>query len=746
MSVANSRIFDLSFLKFLVLYLLIPSVVTLFIVINFLRLIEFDLNAPLFYFGEESYNVALIKSFIENGWWSHVNSNIATPSGWPLYALPLGSDNLNWLIIKIISFFTSNPFLVANTFYLLSFPLIAIVSMIIMKKLGFSYSTSLVIAIIFSFLPFHFFRNTNYLFLSNYSVVPIGVFMVFTCFKPSVLNLNTDTKFFSKHNTSPIIYFLTMAVIMASGGIYYAFFTVILLIFIGLLEFIINRSKASAFLSILGIATITLVEILNNLPFLRYISKSGINWIYFSKGPQDAETYGLKISQLLLPIENHRILKFGAFSRFYNQTAPLVNENAGSALGIIGVLGFLFLIFWFAYKLINHKRKWENERLDFLGLLNIMLILFVGVGGIGALVSYLIVPGIAGLNRASIFIGFISLLAVAILIDKLRVMVMPVPAMRPLYFIVIPGILIIGLIDILPERSSVIKQEKIVEIFRADQNFFEKLEASVPNSSEIFQLPYSSFPQNKQFNKIKPFDYLHPYLLSDHLRWSDGALKSSSDDKWMREVSTAPVPAMIQALKEKDFDGILIDRLGYEDNGESIEAQLEGNLGVPSLISIDSRYTYFKLTDFNLSIPFLTNNEIVFGLEGNSDNYTVVGWSFNEPGYTWTVDRRSVIVIPPVSEDTVQGIVITGWAERKGQLGQKVEFVLNNTVIGDTLVTTNRNYFFSIPHGVLNDNANNILRINTPEAISLYEKGISSDTRILGMAVRKIKFQTKPEK
>ena len=60
------------------------------------------------------------------------------------------------------------------------------------------------------------------------------------------------------------------------------------------------------------------------------------------------------------------------------------------------------------------------------------------------------------------------------------------------------------------------------------------------------------------------YDQVHPYLHSDELRWSYGAMKGRPEDVG----DDVESPSQAAAL---GFAGVAIDRFGYADNGAAVE-------------------------------------------------------------------------------------------------------------------------------------------------------------------------------
>lgn len=138
-------------------------------------LYDIDLTIPLAYSGDALLNSMWIKSIIDHGWYLH-NDSVGAPFGLDMndYAM---SDNLHLLFIKIISLFSSNYALVMNLYYLLTYPITVVTSLIVLRHFKLSCPTASAASLIYAFLPYHFMRGEGHLFLASYYLVPF-LFMI----------------------------------------------------------------------------------------------------------------------------------------------------------------------------------------------------------------------------------------------------------------------------------------------------------------------------------------------------------------------------------------------------------------------------------------------------------------------------------------------------------------------------------------------------------------------------------------
>jgi len=111
----------------------------------------------------------------------------------------------------------------------------------------------------------------------------------------------------------------------------------------------------------------------------------------------------------------------------------------------------------------------------------------------------------------------------------------------------------------------------------------------------VFQLPYVAFPESAFVHRMVDYDHLRPYLHSDSIHWSYGAVKGRKTANWQERVAQLPAAEMIKELQAEEFGGVWIDGFGYADGGEAIVREFSDALGAQGIPSESGRYTFFVL-------------------------------------------------------------------------------------------------------------------------------------------------------
>ncbi|HEX7771684.1 MAG TPA: hypothetical protein VF435_04640, partial [Pyrinomonadaceae bacterium] len=376
------------------------------------------------------------------------------------------------------------------------------------------------------------------------------------------------------------------------------FFGCFLLLIAGLLALVMKRDVYALLTSVILVVVMAVTVAINLSPSIVYLRQHG-NPQSMDRVPGEAETFALKISQLLLPVTDHRVQWLADLKTKYNH-GPLINENNNATLGVIGSAGFLILLG--ALVGARREREFSPERptdlLLPLSKFNIAAVLLGTIGGFSSLFALLISSQIRSYNRISIFIGFFCLFAVVLLFEALAQRTVRSRTSQVVFAVVLGVVLIVGVLDQTSE-FFVPPYAALNAEFNDNRQFIAKVEQTVPRNSMIFQLPYIPFPEHPPVNDMVDYDHFKAYLHSRALRWSYGALRGREGDAWQKSIATRPLPELVEALAFSGFNGIYIDRFGYSDRGAALESELSGIVGKTPIVSNSGRLSFFSMLEYN---------------------------------------------------------------------------------------------------------------------------------------------------
>jgi phosphoglycerol transferase len=555
------------------------AALSLVILLWALQLWKADLSVPLSYGGDGIYYQTLIKGMIDNGWYLH-NDRLGRPGVMELGDFPISDGWFHYLVVKLLGWLVPDAAVVFNLFCLLTFPLVATSALFVLRRLGVSSGIAAVVALLFTFLPFHLLR-LGHLFLAAYYFVPLTVLVV--------VRLSQGRLPFG-HSRSGTWGVLAVCVLTGMGGVYYALFTCFFLAVAGVARAWAVRSRRPL-LEASGLACLTFTALLVTLaPSIHYRHTHGGNPERGRRSPCEAEMYGLKISQLVLPVFGHRIPRLHALAARYEDTAPLVNENKTAALGLVGAFGF----FWLVARMLLRRPRDGRDPANVLALLTVAAVLLATVGGLGTLLAYVSSPWLRGYNRISVYLGFFALAAVALLLEKARRRWARTPRKRLAFGGLLALLLVGGLLD-QTSAAMVPPYAYYGRLYADDGDFARKIEVAVPAGSFVFQLPYGEFPEGLWTKKYADIDLMRPYLHTQRVGWSYGSLRGHSGARWARATAALPSRRMVEALAEAGASGIYIDRRAFKDRAAALERKLRWLLGPPAFVHASGQQVFFKI-------------------------------------------------------------------------------------------------------------------------------------------------------
>jgi hypothetical protein len=201
-----------------------------------------------------------------------------------------------------------------------------------------SRSVSVAVAVIFAMAPYAFLRGEPHLFFAADYAVPLGCWLALAVLGGHNL-WGRQADMLNRTGLSlwgPRLVALGACVAVASTGtFYFAAFTLVLVTAAVLLRLLNGGGRRALSDGGLVVAVILIVAAVNLAPTAVYALKHGRNAVVARRGPADSERYGLKLAQLVLPVEHHRLAPLADLKARYAKTSasPEPNEALGATPG-----------------------------------------------------------------------------------------------------------------------------------------------------------------------------------------------------------------------------------------------------------------------------------------------------------------------------------------------------------------------------------------------------------------------------
>ena len=400
----------------------IVACATVAIVAIHLRLWRAAWREPWVRGSDADFYLMLARSLGEHGSYLH-NANLGWPFGQDLADLPHGSDNLHLLGLRMLAEVTGGPGSAVNVFFILTFAAVAFTAHVVLRKLGLSRVVSGVGAFVYAFAPYHFLRGEGHLLLSGYEMVPIGILLALALFDEPVPLLRNDGRRGLDLRSRRTWLVVVAAILLASTGPYYFVFTM-MLIAIAAVFHALNGGRWRPIVSAALIVAVGVIAFAVNVsPSLLNDLRHGQNVAVVHRSPFQTEVYGLKIFQLFVPREGHRIDVLRRASDRTLGNEAFFQSESGQQLGVLGALALVAIFIVVGRRLTGRRTRGSTDDghellVSRLGLFTLACLLIGASGGISFLISAAGLREIRAWNRISIFIAFFTVVVIAIGIDR----------------------------------------------------------------------------------------------------------------------------------------------------------------------------------------------------------------------------------------------------------------------------------------------------------------------------------------
>ena len=485
-----------------------------------LRIWDWRPGTPFDLDGDGPFVSMQLRDLADHGWYWH-NTDLGYPFGQVASFFP----ELNVLhvgIVKALGLAASDPYTPGVVYFVLGFPLAAAAMFALARSQGLSRWAALVAGVLFANAPGHQ-ERFHHLWLAAYWVVPLGMWVVLEVMRGRGF-FERDPRAHGIRSWLPArgVLAVTAMVVIGLSGVYYVTFTLLLLA----AAMLARRWQAGTLRATLpGLVPGLVATAVFLVPLA--VARSATRGVVLT-GPvpaqrnfAESDVYAGKMMDLVLPWTGHRVdpLAFVAFA--YNTSTRATVET--SALGVIGAVGWLALVVVALTSVLGVKRAKPLREWSFLALIGTAL---YTVGGLGAWVALFVTPQVRTWSRVSLYLLLLSLLLVGWWLTRLEkrrgALVAGSLAL---------GLVLLGVIDQTnPGRAP--DHAATAARFRTTQEYATALETRLGRDCPVFQLPVVPFPESEGIGEMESYDQLIPYLASDELRFSTGAMRGTAAADW----------------------------------------------------------------------------------------------------------------------------------------------------------------------------------------------------------------------
>ncbi len=590
------------------------ALVALVAITAVLQLWRADLSVPFSFSPDERstevypadapFYLMLVQGLIDHDTYL-TNPSLGAPAGQQLYDVPSGNDNFQFGVLWVIGKATGNAPLTVNLYYLLTYPLVAVATFLVARRLGLRPLIAAAVALLYTFAPYHLARGTSHLLLSGYYFVPFGFLLVLRVMgddPPFTAEAGNRGGWRLRLRAWPTLGWLVVCAGLASTGAYYAMFTVVLLLGVAVIDVVARRRWRGAVAAGVAVGTIALVAAVNLAPSFLYWRDHGGSTNLIARFAAETEKDGLKVSQLFLPIKGHRLAPLAAIQRESQKASPVRSER-GQQLGIIGAVGLVGLVVVSLASVLGYRHRARGSVLDpdsddgsilrRAGVVALLSILYGTISGLSLLFAGLGLRQFRSWNRISLFIGLAALVAVGLVLERAwrALAARGVPRFVPATGVVL--LALAGVVDQTTLRNVPDYAARSAQ-WESDEAFVDQIVDQLGPGAMVYQLPYVYFPEAGQVHDQGPYDAVRGYLHGPELRWSYGDTRLRHPE-WQLYYRDRPIDEQLDAYAAVGFDGLWLGAAGYPDRGTEAAATISTQLGQQPQVSADGSLLFWDL-------------------------------------------------------------------------------------------------------------------------------------------------------
>jgi hypothetical protein len=528
---------------------------------------------------DATLDLMLIKNIHEQGWFD-ANPKLNAPFEQQWAEWPMGGDLLAYTVKKAIVETTGDVPLTFNLFWLLTFPLVALVAFPTLRALRCSWATALVGAVLFSLAPYHFRNGAAHENLAFYVGVPV---IVLLCVRVLGADRELPTLAELRHRAGwwRLRWLLLGTVLVAITGIYYLAFLLTLLGICAVIGALARRRPGRlAVAALFGAVGLTTAAIAN-LPTLAFRWSHPPNVLGVpDRATGVSEHYPLRLVELLSPVVGHR---FGPFAALADQLYDPGRQGFDTAmLGLAGAIGLVCALVAVLTRAVPRHRPHGWSREARLGIVMLAALLLAMEGGISRALELVGLSGVRAWTRIAVVVTFAALAVFARLLDRARASMYvrgrPLPRLAWT-----GGLALVLVVATLDQVSPILMPDPQARAatWARDQAFVTALERRLPRDAMVFQLPVVDFPEHGSAHRMSAHDPVKEgYLHSRALRWSAGGVRGRSGE-WQFPLAERSRRKLLRGITALGFDALTLDRWGYADGGDAAVAGFSQLLGPP---------------------------------------------------------------------------------------------------------------------------------------------------------------------
>jgi phosphoglycerol transferase len=533
-------------------------------------------------------------SHYATGFFGRADDRFGYPFGMHPFAYFPNTDLTQRLIATAIHALTGDRILSVNLVWVLSFPLTAVAAWWVLRLAGSGRLLAISLSASFAFVPYHILRGTDHIYLAAMWSVPLAVGL-------SLLTGHGRIPLLLERGRRGQVTCLTLCLLIAWSGIYYAFFAGLLLVIALGWLFSQGASRRTLAQSAIPLAIVfgAVMTVMLGAAIANAIDPPSS--LVASRQPSESALYAGNLAFALSPSPLTDVpIVANRAARFQPYVQPGLEGHGYGQFGtVVTTLSALVLVMG----LLMRRRRWQSWQSGdqdrepgsglYLALLCACLLFFVP-WGLNFSFALLATPEIRSWDRLlPVILLLLMLGAVSVLRDQFKAI------SRTWRVIVAATILLLTVMEGVTPYVSLLEHRYQAGGQRVHwgSDYAALVNRSTPERCGVLQLPYVPFPEKaERLGRMEDYEHFLVALTNPDKQWSYGGVKYTTASHWAHRLSDNLTDASVDALVEGGFCGIHLDVSGYtRAAARELSASLHDQLGPPVAVGHGGRWQFYKL-------------------------------------------------------------------------------------------------------------------------------------------------------
>lgn len=549
-----------------------------------------DFYGPLVWVSEGDGGMANIKNVIQGHFYEYQRA--AAPFGTSYYA---NDYILQYIFLYLIGIITKNVAFASNIFWLLTYVLTAVTSYLFIRRMKCEYMIAVFGSTVYTFLPYHYFRYDHIWLMGCYGI-PLACWLIADVLKspyPGEWNLSKKQK---------ISIEVSFCILIGLNGLYYAFFSGILIIFAGILR-LIDEKRWDGIVLAIEFSVIIMALSVFFIAVIPYIFDGGETFAQMqaTRRVQNVIRYGLRIFAMLFPIPGHRIPFLRNFTAKYYTDLEVVDEYAWEPMGLLMSCGFLISLFVVFFR---EKIKELPDNIWRISQINLFTVLLAVTGGFSVFIGIFVTHDVRCYCRMGVFIALYSDLVICILLEK----IFRKYSIKRIFQLI--GCTMLMIVAVFDQTSNDFAQyhqfdmahnvydrsvSDINTAYYSEKDFVDKVEEFLGEDKAVWM--YTSMNYGRPGKVV--FSSLRGMTVSQTLNWNAG-FNDSDYGVMVQALESKSIEEMLETVAVLGFSGIIVDRYGFNQNAQfnEIKNKIDSISDVEPVINNTGNLFFWNMSEW----------------------------------------------------------------------------------------------------------------------------------------------------